>query len=51
MRAYLLVYFKEYKILKTRMTTFIKAKLKKSDYQTNINKYRVAADITQYFII
>ena len=30
----------------TRMTTFIKAKLKKSDYQTNIDKYRVAAFIS-----
>ena len=30
-------------ILKIRMTTFIKAKLKKSDWQTNIDKYRVAA--------
>ena len=26
----------------TRMTTFMKAKLKKSDRQTNIEKYRVA---------
>ena len=31
-----------------RMITFIKAKLKKSDDQTNINKYRVAANITEY---
>ncbi len=30
------------------MTTFIKAKLKKSDDQTNIDKYRVAANITEY---
>ncbi len=28
------------------MTTFIKAKLKKSDAQTNIEKYRVATIIT-----
>ena len=28
---------------KTRMTTFIKAKLKKLDRQANIQKYRVAA--------
>ena len=34
-----------------RMITFIKAKLKKSDDQTNINKYRVAANITEYHII
>ena len=33
------------------MTTFIKAKLKKSDDQTNIDKYRVAANITEYHII
>ena len=30
------------------MTTFKKAKLKKSDYQTNIDKYRVAANITEF---
>ena len=35
----------------TRMTTFIKIKFKKSDYQTNIDKYRVAAIITEYHII
>ncbi len=34
--------------MKTRMTTFIKAKLKKSDDQTNIDKYRVAENITEY---
>ena len=33
------------------MTTFIKAKLKKSDDQTNIDKYRVVANITEYHII
>ena len=32
------------------MTTFIKVKLKKSDDQTNIDKYRVAANITEYHI-
>ena len=37
--------------LKTRMTTFIKAKLKNSDDQKNINKYRVAANITENHII
>ncbi len=31
--------------------TFIKAKLKKSDNQTNIDKYRVAAISTEYHII
>ena len=31
------------------MTTFIKAKLKKSENQTN--KYRLAANITEYHII
>ncbi len=30
------------------MTTFIKAKLKKLDDQTNIDKYRVAANIIEY---
>ena len=33
------------------MTTFRKAKLKKSDEQTNIDKYRVAANITEYHIL
>ena len=35
----------------TRMTTFIKAKLEKSDDQTNIDKYKEAANITEYHII
>ena len=39
------------KYIKTRMTTFIKSKFKKSDDQTNIDKYRVAANITEYHII
>ena len=34
----------------TRVITFIKRKLKKSDDQTNIDKYRVAANITEYHI-
>ncbi len=33
------------------MTTFIKAKLKKSDDQMNIDKYRVAAIVIEYLII
>ena len=33
------------------MSTFIKVKLKKSDYQMNIDKYRVAANIKEYPII
>ena len=33
------------------MKTFIKIKFKKSDDQTNIEKYRVAANITDYHII
>ncbi len=33
------------------MTTFIKASLQKSDYQTNIDEYRVAANITRDYII
>ena len=35
--------FKTIFLKKTRMTTFIKTKFKKSDDQTNIYKYRVAA--------
>ena len=30
------------------MTTFIKRKLKKSDDKTNIDKYNVAAYVTEY---
>ncbi len=30
------------------MTTFIKTKFKISDDQTNIDKYRLAANITEY---
>ena len=30
------------------MATLIKAKLKKTDDYTNIDKYRVATDITEY---
>ena len=30
------------------MTTFIKAKLKKPDDQTNFDKYRVAVNIAEY---
>ena len=33
------------------MTTFIKTKFKISDGQTNIDKYRLAAKITEYHII
>ncbi len=33
------------------MTTFIKAKLKKADDQTKIDKYREAANITEYHIV
>ena len=36
---------------KTRMTTFIKTKFKISDDHTNIDKYRLAANITEYHII
>ena len=35
----------------TRMTTFIITKFKNSDYKTNFNKYKVAANITEYHII
>ena len=37
--------------MKTRMTPFIKTKFKISDDQTNIDKYRLAANITEYHII
>ena len=33
---------------KTRMTTFIKTKFKKSDDQRNFDKDRVTANITEY---
>ncbi len=36
---------------KKRMTTFIKTKFNKSDDRTNIDKYREAANITEYHII
>ncbi len=38
-------------INKTRMTTYIKTKFKKSVDQTYIDKYRVVANITEYYII
>ena len=34
----------------TRMTTFIKTKFNISDDQTNIDKYRFAANIAEYHI-
>ena len=33
------------------MTKFIKTKFKKSDDQTNIDKYKVAENITEYHIL
>ncbi len=36
---------------KTRMTIFIRTKFKISNVQTNIDKYRLAANITEYHII
>ena len=33
------------------MTTFIKTKWKKSDYETHIDKFRVAANSIEYHII
>ena len=39
------------KLQKTRMTTFIKTKFKISEDQTNIDKYRLAANIAVYHII
>ena len=37
--------------LLTRMTTFIETKFKKSYDQTNIDNYKVAANIIEYHII
>ena len=37
--------------MKQECATFRKANLKKLDDQTNIDKYRVAANITEYHII
>ncbi len=34
----------------TRVTTFIKTRFNISDDQTNIDKYRLAANITEYHI-
>ena len=36
---------------KIRMTKFVKTKFKKSDDQMNIDKYGVAANITEYHSI
>ncbi len=33
------------------MTTFINAKVRQSDDQTNIDKYRVAANVAEYHIM
>ena len=33
------------------MTIFINTKLEKSDVQTNVYKYRIAANVTEYQII
>ncbi len=38
----------EQNVEETRLTTFIKVKLKKSYDQKNINKYRVTSIITEY---
>ena len=39
------------KYIETRMTTFIKTKFKISYDQTDIDNYRLAANITEYHII
>ena len=39
------------KYIETRMTTFIKTKFKISYDQTNIDKYRLSANITEYHAI
>ena len=38
----------QFHLSKTRTTTFIKAKIKKSDDQKNIDNYRIAVKITEY---
>ena len=38
-------------VKQTRMTTLIKTNFKISDDQTNIDKYRLAANIKEYHII
>ena len=38
-------------LIKTRITTFIKTKFKISDDQTNIDKFRLAANNTEYHYI
>ena len=43
--------FTHLKVLATRMTTYIKTKYKKADDQTIIEKYRLAANLTEYHII
>ena len=45
------VFFQSLDIKKTRMKTYINTKFKKSDNQTNIDKYRVVTNITEYHII
>ncbi len=54
--AKIYVYLLKVKILSlkykvTRMTQFIKTKFKISDNQMNVDKYRIAANITEYHII
>ncbi len=49
LQSLLIVKFKSY--LKARMTTLMTTKLKKSDDQTSIDKYKIAANITENYII
>ena len=45
------IHIKRHSHKQTRMTTLIKAKLKKSDDQTHIYKYSLVANITDHYII
>ncbi len=51
MPAFLTIFDRKLVYTQTRITTFIEAKFKKPDNQTNIDKYRVAANNTEYHII
>ena len=53
-KIYILTFYTHNQYLKgnlTRMTTFIKARLEKSDDQTNIDRYRVTTLSTLYLTV
>ncbi len=49
-RAFISIQLIQYYPLLSRIATFIKTKFKKSDDQTNIDKYRIAANIAEYHL-